>query len=97
MHAENAFRGSVVDVEPDVLEVHALALDRDNCLRYPRRWYHPRTMKKLLPAGRRSPQQAPPRTRLAADIGGTFTDQAVHAGDARARPRGAFSLNGSLE
>jgi len=74
MHAENAFRGTVVHVEPDVLEVHALALDRDNCLRYPRRWYHPRTMKKLRPAGRRSPQQAPPRTCLAADIGGTFTD-----------------------
>src|SRR6267143_5823272 len=41
-----------------------------NCRRYR---YHPRTMKKLLPAGRRS-SHASPRTRLAADIGGTFTD-----------------------
>src|SRR5438034_11401616 len=31
-------------------------------------------MKKLRPSGRRSPQHATPRTRLAADIGGTFTD-----------------------
>ncbi|HMG60245.1 MAG TPA: hydantoinase/oxoprolinase family protein [Burkholderiales bacterium] len=31
-------------------------------------------MKKLRPAGRRSSQQSSPRTRLAADIGGTFTD-----------------------
>src|SRR5437016_2350278 len=74
MHAKNAFRGTVVHVEPDVLEVHALALDRDNCLRYPRRWYHPRTMKKLRPTGHRTSQHASPRTRLAADIGGTFTD-----------------------
>jgi len=57
MHAENAFRGTVVDVQSDALEVHALALDRDNCLRYPLRWYHPRTMKKPRPAGRRSPQR----------------------------------------
>src|SRR5213592_3652573 len=42
-----------------------------NCRRYR---YHPRTMKKLRPAGRRSSQQSSPRTRLAADIGGTFTD-----------------------
>jgi N-methylhydantoinase A len=77
MDAEHAFRGTVVNVEPDVLEVHALALDRDNCLRYPWRWYHPRTMKKLRPAGRRSPRQAFPRTRVAADIGGTFTDIAA--------------------
>jgi N-methylhydantoinase A len=34
-------------------------------------------MKKLRPAGRRSPQQAPLRTRVAADIGGTFTDIAA--------------------
>jgi N-methylhydantoinase A len=34
-------------------------------------------MKKLRLAGRRSPQQAPQRTRLAADIGGTFTDIAA--------------------
>src|SRR5207237_6808353 len=74
MHAKNAFRGTVVHVEPDVLEVHALALDRDNCLRYPQRWYHPRTMKKLRPTGHRTSQHASPRTRLAADIGGTFTD-----------------------
>src|SRR6267154_1569714 len=46
MHAENAFRGTVVDVQSDVLQVHALAPDRDNCLRYPLRWYHPRTMKR---------------------------------------------------
>src|SRR5438876_6602271 len=31
-------------------------------------------MKKLRPSGRRSLQHATPRTRLAADIGGTFTD-----------------------
>src|SRR2546427_5397055 len=31
-------------------------------------------MKKLRPAGRRSSQESSPRTRLAADIGGTFTD-----------------------
>src|SRR6266571_9544699 len=42
-----------------------------NCRRYR---YHPRTMKKLRPAGLRSSQQSSPRTRLAADIGGTFTD-----------------------
>src|SRR5213594_2209248 len=42
-----------------------------NCRRYR---YHPRTMKKLRPAGRRSSQESSPRTRLAADIGGTFTD-----------------------
>src|SRR6267143_1160844 len=42
-----------------------------NCRRYR---YHPRKMKKLRPAGRRSSQQSSPRTRLAADIGGTFTD-----------------------
>src|SRR6266699_3438940 len=42
-----------------------------NCRRYR---YHPRTMKKLRPSGRRSSQHASPRTRLAADIGGTFTD-----------------------
>src|SRR6266850_2803363 len=77
MHAENALRGTVVDVQSDVLEVHALALDRDDCLRYPLRWYHPRTMKKPRPAGRRSPQRAPLRTRVAADIGGTFTDIAA--------------------
>src|SRR5258708_22818281 len=41
-----------------------------NCRRYR---YHPRTMKKLRPS-RRSSQHASPRTRLAADIGGTFTD-----------------------
>ena len=34
-------------------------------------------MKKLRPAGRRSSQQASPRIRLAADIGGTFTDIAA--------------------
>ena len=34
-------------------------------------------MKKPRPAGRRSPQQAPLRTRVAADIGGTFTDIAA--------------------
>jgi hypothetical protein len=34
-------------------------------------------MKKLRPAGRRSSQQPSPRTRLAADIGGTFTDIAA--------------------
>src|SRR5207248_6499780 len=33
--------------------------------------------KKLRPAGRRSPRRAFPRTRLAADIGGTFTDIAA--------------------
>src|SRR5258706_138861 len=77
MHAENAFRGTVVDVQSDVLEVHALALDRDDCLRYPVRGYHPSTMKKPRPAGRRSPQRAPLRTRVAADIGGTFTDIAA--------------------
>src|SRR5712692_7040755 len=42
-----------------------------NCRRYR---YHPRTMKKLRSAGHRSSQQSSPRTRLAADIGGTFTD-----------------------
>src|SRR5881397_3598417 len=42
-----------------------------NCRRYR---YHPRTMKKLRPADRRSSQESSPRTRLAADIGGTFTD-----------------------
>src|SRR5256885_9385584 len=42
-----------------------------NCRRYR---YHPRTMKKLRPAGRGSSQESSPRTRLAADIGGTFTD-----------------------
>src|SRR5437879_10459418 len=42
-----------------------------NCRRYR---YHPRTMKKLRPAGRRSSQESSPRTRLAADVGGTFTD-----------------------
>src|SRR5437879_10094400 len=42
-----------------------------NCRRYR---YHPRTMKKLRPAGRRSSQQSSPRTRLAADVGGTFPD-----------------------
>src|SRR5437867_10917695 len=42
-----------------------------NCRRYR---YHPRTMKKLRPAGRRSSQESSPRKRLAADIGGTFTD-----------------------
>src|SRR5436189_2143678 len=31
-------------------------------------------MKKLRPSGRRTPAHASPRTRLAADIGGTFTD-----------------------
>src|SRR6266487_192102 len=31
-------------------------------------------MKKLRPSGRRSSQHAALRTRLAADIGGTFTD-----------------------
>src|SRR2546427_5831515 len=31
-------------------------------------------MKKLRPAGRRSSQESAPRTRLAADIGGPFTD-----------------------
>src|SRR5258706_11017295 len=34
-------------------------------------------MKKRRPAGRRSPQRAPLRTRVAADIGGTFTDVAA--------------------
>src|SRR5437667_9291082 len=31
-------------------------------------------MSTLVPPGRRAPQHATPRTRLAADIGGTFTD-----------------------
>src|SRR5689334_13358802 len=35
--------------------------------RYPRRWYHPRRMKR----------QVSTRTRLATDIGGTFTDVAA--------------------
>lgn len=34
-------------------------------------------MKNFRPAGRRSPKQASPRTRLATDIGGTFTDVAA--------------------
>ena len=34
-------------------------------------------MKKPRPAGRRSPQRTPLRTRVAADIGGTFTDIAA--------------------
>ena len=34
-------------------------------------------MKKPRPAGRRSPQRAPLRTRVVADIGGTFTDIAA--------------------
>ncbi len=34
-------------------------------------------MRKLRLAGRRSPQQASLRTRVAADIGGTFTDIAA--------------------
>src|SRR6195256_6419764 len=42
-----------------------------NCRRYR---YHRRTTKTPRPSGRRSSQQSSPRTRLAADIGGTFTD-----------------------
>src|SRR6266702_1790644 len=53
------------------MSFRSIAAPAVNCRRYR---YHPRTMKKLRPAGRRSSQQSSPRTRLAADIGGTFTD-----------------------
>src|SRR2546425_3276241 len=53
------------------MSFRSIAAPAVNCRRYR---YHPPTMKRRRPAGRRSSQHATPRTRLAADIGGTFTD-----------------------